>query len=449
MESFDEQVLTQWLPELESASALLVGFSGGLDSTVLLHVLCRLIPADKIQALHVHHGLSPRADDWVAHCVRVCHALGVVLHVERVSVVADGKGLEEAARTQRYLAFTRHLPAGGKLLLAHHRDDQVETILFRLLRGAGPRGLAGMPTRRRLGSGELLRPLLGIERTALEAWARAQGLVWIEDESNIGTDFDRNFLRHRVLPLLASRWPGLDRRLLRSAALCRDGDQLLQEVGEEDLQRLGEKSERLGWSLAVQSLQKLSRVRRANLLRIWLTHRGLPIPGHRQVAAVLDDLLPAREDAMPLVRFGGGEFRRFGERLFLLPCHLSAALDVQELPWEPVAPLKLPDGFVLEAQEGTGGVRLARRGAWHVRFRCGGERCRPVGRRGSRPLKKLLQEYGLEPWLRDRIPLVYVDGELAAVGDLFVCAGFEAGTDEKGIALTWRHAGADGSQAFF
>jgi len=478
MAPFDEQTLSPWLPELSRAPSLLVGFSGGLDSTVLLHALCRLLPPHKIHALHVNHGLSPNAAAWQAHCERACHSLGVRLKVEKVVVAAAGKGLEEAAREQRYRAFARHLGDGGLLLLAHHRDDQVETVLFRLLRGSGPRGLAGMPVRRPLGRGELLRPLLATGREALGAWASAEGLDWIDDESNAGTAFDRNFLRHQVLPPLVARWPDLDRRILRSAGDCGDSDQLLREVGAEDLLRLGERSERLGWSIPVAGLCELSPRRRANLLRTWVARHGLPLPGHRQLAAVLDDLLPARDDAAPLVRFGGGEFRRHGGRLFLLPGHLPPVVDnadeegcarsllrdrpptasaadtsphrlasLQERPpaegavplrWRPDDPLALPDGFTLAATVTSGGgLRATPGGEFEVRFRRGGERCKPAGRAGSRPLKKLLQEYGLEPWLRDRIPLVFVDGELAAVGDLFVCAGFEAGAGEPGFTLSW------------
>lgn len=480
MSPFDEQTLAPWLPTLTRAPSLLVGFSGGLDSTVLLHALCRLLSSQKLRAIYVNHGLSPNAATWQAHCEQVCQSLGVALQVEKVTVTVAGKGLEEAAREQRYRAFTKYLGKGGLLLLAHHRDDQVETVLFRLLRGSGPRGLAGMPVRRPLGQGELLRPLLTVGRDELQAWASAEGLTWIEDESNAGTDFDRNFLRLEVLPQLARRWPDLHRRILRSAHDCGASDQLLREVGEEDLQRLGERTERLGWSLPVAELEALSPSRRTNLLRTWLALRGLPTPGHRLLTTVCNDLLPARDDAAPLVRFGegrqeepsgskplrgemahgetfvggvlqgeelqegrlqgggfqGGELRRYSGRLFLLPGHLPPVAQNTLLRWHPDTPLALPGNFSLTARTTIGGLRLPASGELEVRFRQGGERCKPVGRAGSRPLKKLLQEQGLEPWLRDRVPLIFVDGELAAVGDLFVCEGFAE--EGEGMGLVWR-----------
>ncbi|NIR98934.1 MAG: tRNA lysidine(34) synthetase TilS, partial [Gammaproteobacteria bacterium] len=382
--------------------------------------------------LHVNHHLSPHADRWQENCRRVCEAQGVAFVARRVAVETTGEGVEQAARRARYRCFEQQLREGDILLMAHHRDDQVETVLYRLLRGAGPRGLAGMPGERALGAGTLLRPLLGLERRDLEDRARARGLDWVEDESNASSAFDRNFLRHRVLPVLAQRWPDYRRRMLRTAAECADAQTLLAERAAEDLRALGETPRRLGWGFALEGFRSLSRERRGNVLRHWVEQRLGDHPGYRVLDAVQHDLLPARGDAQPRVAWHGGEFRRFDDALYLLP-NMPPPPDTDcLLIWDGQSPLNLPDGGRLTAQTASGrGVRIPRQGSLQIRFRQGGERCRPVGRPGSAPFKKLAREYGLPPWLRDRVPFIYVDDQLAAVGDCFVCESFAVGPGES------------------
>lgn len=431
-------LLAPWLPRLRAARHCFVAYSGGLDSTLLLHALHPQLPPGRLTAVHVNHGLSPHADRWQAHCAARCAALGVPLVAERVVVSPAGEGLEQAARAARYRVFEALLGAGDLLLLAHHRDDQVETVLYRLLRGSSPRGLAGMPASRPLGAGTLARPFLTLDRATLDARARALGLDWIEDESNTRVDADRNYLRHELLPRVAARWPAYRARVARSALHCAEADELARQVGREDLAALGERPERRGFSLCLAGFTRLTAERQGNLLRVWLDERGLPVPGHGTVRGVIAELLPARDDAAPLVEFGGGRFRRHRRRLYLEPGEPSTAAPGVILPWDIRHRLPLPGGFTLEAVPGVGGLRVAQGDRFEVRFRRGGERCRPAGRGGSHPLKKVLQEQGLEPWLRDLVPLVFCNGELAAVGDLFLCEGFAAPPDAPGLALRWR-----------
>lgn len=438
MEPFSADHLSPWLPTLNATPHLYVGFSGGLDSSVLLHALCSVMPVERLTAIHINHGLSTSSDDWQAFCRLRCEALGIAMVAEKVLVIRDGEGLEQAARDQRYAVFTRLLGPGDLLLMAHHRDDQVETVLYRLLRGSGPDGLAGIPVSRPLGAGQLLRPLLEVSRSQLEAYAQANGLDWIEDESNAANHFDRNFLRNEVLPLVASRWPDYRERIGRSAGHCQGASELLNEVAQADLDHLGERPERCGWSISLPALAALSALRQRNLLRAWIRQKNLPVPGHRVIEAVLDDLLPAQDDARPLIDWGGGQLRRYAGRVFLLPGSFAIAPLIEPLSWDGVAALGLPGGFILMAEADVArGLRLAVDDSIEIRFRRGGERCKPVGRGGSATLKKLLQEYRLEPWLRDIAPLVYINGELAAVADLFVCADFVAGNGEGGIRLRW------------
>jgi tRNA(Ile)-lysidine synthase len=439
--SFDSDYLAPHLPKLRAAGHCYVGYSGGLDSHVLLHALVKLLGSESLTAIHINHQLSPNADSWQQHCQACCDNLGVQMITEAVVIENSGQGLEQAAREARYAVFERILNETDLLLLAHHADDQVETVLYRLLRGTGTKGLAGIPMNRPLGLGEILRPLLPYPRKDLEAYAAEQELQWIEDESNQDTTFDRNFLRQKVVPVLAERWPDYAARVAHSAALCAETDQLAIILAAQDLAAVYERSERIGWSIALEPFMALDTSRQANLLRHWAGQHQLPQPGHRIVETVLHELLPARQDAEPLVSWGGVQLRRYQKHLHLLPEGFddsSKDLD-EQLDWDVKNNLILPDGseFVATIEEGNG-FKIPTEANVSIRFRSGGERCKPAGRNGSNTLKKLFQEYGLEPWLRNRVPLVYVQGQLAAVGDLWVCDEFAAAEGEPGIVLQWR-----------
>jgi tRNA(Ile)-lysidine synthase len=297
-----------------------------------------------------------------------------------------------------------------------------------------------MPASRHLGNAELLRPLLPFSRSDLEQYALTEGLVWIEDESNEDVSFDRNFLRHKVIPALAEHWPDYATRVAHSARLCRESDQLSDMLAAQDLIAVYEHRERLGWSISLEALMSFDELRQANLLRHWASRHDLAQPGHKIIDAVLHELLPAKADAEPLVSWAGIQLRRYQRRLFLLP----SAPDIPDhLPisfqWDGRGTLELPDKSTLSFRLEQGrGIRLKTDiDTFEVRFRNGSERCKPVGRSASNTLKKLFQEYGLEPWLRGRIPLLYRDDVLVAVGDLWVCEGFQVPPDEQGCSVQW------------
>lgn len=437
--TFTPDHLASFSPKLHRAHRCYVGYSGGLDSHVLLHSLVAFLGPQVVCAIHVNHQLSPNADHWQQHCEERCLDLGVELLVEKVVVESDGQGLENAARVARYAAFEKHLEPTSLLLLAHHADDQVETVLYRLLRGSGPHGLAGMPVGRTLGAGELLRPLLNFSRLELHAYAEQHELVWINDESNEETTFDRNFIRHHIVPPMAERWPDYVSRIAHSASLCRDNDQLVAMLAAQDLIAVYERPERLGWSISLDALQHLDDLRQANLLRHWSGQHHLPLPGHRAVDAVLHELLPAREDAEPLVSWSGVQVRRFQRRLYLLPLAADFSGEMTgTISWQPRDSLVLPDNSLLDVNIEQGrGLLIPDNADVEIRYRQGGERCKPQGRSGSNTLKKLFLEYGLEPWLRHRVPLIYVNSELAAVADLWVCEGFYALPDQSGAVIEW------------
>lgn len=418
----------------------LVAFSGGLDSQVLLHALAGLRPelGVPVDAIHVHHGLSPNADQWAAQCTNVCARLEIPCRVVHVDARASaGESPEAAARTARYAAFEQALLPGQILLTAHHQDDQAETLLLMLLRGAGPAGLAGMPQQRPLGQGKLLRPMLALSRADLSVYAQAHGLEWVDDESNLDTSYDRNFLRHEVLPRLRHRWPTVDATLARAAAHQAEASQLLSDLASADLQHLA--GSRPG-TLSVSGLLGLDSARRRNALRHWLRQRGLPPTDSIQLHRIELEVLQARTDAEPLVHWQGAEVRRYRDDLHAMQ-PLGPAPEMA-LPWDMNTPLQLPHGLgQLEAitVQGQGIAATHCRGKrLQVVFRQGGERCQPLGRQHRHELKKLMQEAGMPPWERLRTPLLMLDGELVAVVGQWICVPFAAAAEEEGVLVHWR-----------
>ena len=435
-----------------------VALSGGLDSSLLLHEVAQRVPADRLRAIHVNHGLSPNADQWQAHCEAACTHLGIELVVCPVQVTPDGQGLEAAAREVRYQAFERSLRVGETLLMAHHADDQMETLLLRLARGSGLTGLRGMAERRPLGKGQLWRPLLSFPRAALEARARALNLHWIEDDSNGDERFDRNYLRHTVVPTLRRRWPDVALAWARSAHWCAEGDDLLRDYARQDIRRLLLNGGEWGrhQALSISELGRLPAPRRRLVVRTWLADAGLSsLPRAR--LAELDRQLGAvaGTDGEPFdattdcrVDWRGGSLRRYRDGLYLLPAGVDALgwpSRAGTLPCDLThdrSVVDLPGGDQLVFERLAHGRRLvAGLAPLHVRYRQGGERCRPAGRGHSQTLKRLLQEYAVPPWWRQRIPLIYSDDELVAVGDVWICEGYEAPPGQPGYGIAW-HIGS-------
>jgi tRNA(Ile)-lysidine synthase len=437
---FSPDSLLQQLQRHALAPAYWVAFSGGLDSSVLLYALqaCASRLQVKIGAVHVNHGLQVHAAEWEAHCSRVCAMLGVryaSLSVD--ATAAPGESPEAAARAARYAALARWLPAGHCLLTAQHRDDQAETLLLQLLRGSGVHGLAAMPESSVFGNGLHLRPLLDYPRSDLRSWALATGVVWVEDPSNLDTAFDRNFLRARVLPVLQQRWPAAASSLARSAGHCAEAADLVGQLAELDLQHV---QGRHPGTLSVAGLDSLPVARCRNVLRHWIRAGTGSFPPASILVHILQDVLASRRDAEPCVCLARHEIRRYRDTLYLLPRQLPP-LPLETLPWSLTAPLPLPQaGGVLQVTPGTGcGIRksLLEEHAVQVRWRQGGERCRPAGRRHHHSLKKLFQAEGIPPWERERIPLIYIGDELAAVAGLWVCEPFQAGPTDAGLRIDW------------
>jgi tRNA(Ile)-lysidine synthase len=416
----------------EPAAPRLVALSGGLDSTALLHALAMLptVRAAGLRAVHVHHGLQPQADAWAFHCERLCEGLSLRLDVVRTAVDrSGGLGIEAAARAARYAALEPLLASGEVLATAHHRDDQAETFLLRALRASGPDGLGAMRPWRDFGAGRHWRPLLEVPRAALLAYATAQALRWVEDPSNGDGDFDRNFLRLRVMPLLRERWPHADAAFARSAMLGAQASALLEADDLRDLAAVATVDPRV---LSASALQSLDAPRAARVLRRWIGQLGHPpLPG-QGVERIERDLLRARSDARARFAWSGVVVQRWRD---LLHVDLQReALDADWCAaWDGARALPLPRGGELSLL----GVDAL---PWPVRVhaRRGGERIRLAGRTHSHALKQVLQDLGVPPWRRQRLPLVSrIEGELVAAGDLAYAAPLDAWLRERGACLRW------------
>nr|WP_319527459.1 tRNA lysidine(34) synthetase TilS [Pseudomonas laurentiana] len=397
-----------------SAPSWCVALSGGLDSSVLLHLLVLLSrqhALPPLRAIHIHHGLQAAADAWPQLCQQRCDALGIELQVIHVTV-APGASLEQGARDARYRAFTEALRPAEVLLTAQHREDQAETVLFRLLRGAGVRGLAAIPVQRPLGAGQLVRPLLAVGREELERYARQQGLEWVEDPSNTDRRFSRNYLRHDVFPALTRRWPQAALSLARSAVHLEEARVLLEELAQQDLAQARTDSG-FEWlalpSLDLPALRALSPARQRNALQCWLAgYTRLPDSRHW---AGWEDLRDATEGSRALWRLTDGELHRCGERIWWLAGDWLKPQPPSQSWSDPGRPLALID---------NGCVRIsgdAPQGVLQIRYRQGGETLHVPGR-GQRDLKRLLNERHLPLFVRARLPLLFAGDRLLAVANL-------------------------------
>ena len=418
-----------------------VAFSGGLDSTVLLVALTwiadRFLPGG-LRAVHVEHGLHPDAERWVERCAARCRTLEVPLSVLRVDArPARGESPEARAREARYEALRAELAPGEVLLTAHHADDQLETVLIQLLRGAGVAGLAAMPPDAEFGRGRHQRPLLAFPRVALQDWAQAQGVGdWIDDPANEDPRFARNHLRREVLPAIRAHWPAAALAAARAARHCAEASALLDELAQLDARACAD-----GEALGVTAMRALSRARCRNLVRWQARLLGLPTPDERRLNTLLEQLFDAAPDTQPEVRWPGVAALRHADRLWLIaPERLPDPPGPAAWP-DPRVPLELGGGLGTLSIEPTTGSGLRAEALetlpWRIVARQGGERLRLPGRAGSRSLKKLLHAAGLPPWLRARIPLVEIGGRLAAVGDLWIDEAWLAPRGAKAWRLSW------------
>ena len=435
-----DRLLQQQGIGLNQPITLVLGLSGGMDSVVLLHALssiCAANPVYKLKAIHVNHQLQSSADDWQQFCGDLCQKWQVPYESVTVDVdIKKGEGVEAAARKARYNAFKNKLNTNDILLTAHHLDDQIETVFLKLLRGTGVDGAAGIRPVTTFNGHYLLRPLLNVRRAALEAYAMQNHLPWINDPSNEETVYDRNYLRHEVLPLIEKRWPAYRQTVGRFSRHMQQVSDLVQEIAQQDFETVYDAEKQC---LNIDKLTTLSLPRRHNTIRFWIKQHSDTIPSVEQLDQINTAII-AREDAAPVVKWANVELRRFKNGLYLLNEPLQKmAIDfsVTLQNWKPGEKLTIPGyGFLSLVETKNDGLKPSclANAELTIKFRQGGERCTPVSRQKSQTLKKLFQEYNIPPWKRNSIPLVYINQEIAAAVGVFYCKPFAA-EDEVGLKI--------------
>ena len=424
------------LSELTDDPYFCIAYSGGMDSHVLLYVMTECQKQDssiQIRTLHINHHLNPNANQWEDHCKKIAQQLGIPFHAESLRFTPNpGDSIEAAARKARYDVFQNYIHDKENVLTAHTQNDQAETFLLQLLRGAGVKGLPAMPLKKKIGKGYLLRPLLNMDREELKKYAEKNHLHWIEDDMNFELRFNRNYLRHEVLPILRRRWPKVFSVISRSASHCAEAAHLLDQLADVNLQAMQMKE-----ALAIKPLLQLTPERQRNVLRRWIQRLGFGVPQTKQLEQIRNDVLKASEGAVPLFIYDSTEIRRHSNALHIST--VSSEYDTNMIiPWNLNHLLNLPGTLgVLQAtkKKGAGESAAINIQQITIRFRLGGERCQPAGRKETHSLKKLMQEWKIPPWQRDRIPLIYYNDELIAVVDYCICKGFTAKNNEWGWVI--------------
>ncbi len=421
---------------LKPRQTILLALSGGLDSSVLLHLLVaiRHTTAFELHAMHVHHGLSAYADEWADFCSEQCRRLNVSLNIVRVSVDKSSKlGIEGEARRLRYQALTDYKIIDAQpnfIVTAHHQDDQAETLLLQLFRGAGVRGLSSMAAADE--ARRLLRPLLSVPRQALLDYAQQYKLSWCDDESNADTQFERNFVRHEVMPNLEKRYQSIASVLARTASHLAEANHLLEMLAAQDAQDAIADN-----SLCIVALRAMDLARAKNLVRWWFTQNKLTMPSAEHLAQMVDQLLHAKVDANINIKLQYLSLKRFQQRAYL---YQEQPVEAFDIVWNGEPILMLPHGGRLLFKQVKGSGLALKQGMSKLRItlRDGAERFKPCALRPTRTLKYLFQEAGIAPWIRERTPLIYWHDTLAFVPNIGIAYELKATENEPGLEILWQ-----------
>ena len=412
-----------------------VAYSGGLDSHVLLSLCATLRPMLPVnfRVIHINHNISAHSKKWGEHCAEICKNYGMDYVERAIQIdVNAGDSFEEVARAERYAIFSEYLKVGDILLTAHQQDDQAETVLLQLFRGAGLKGLAAMPVIKPFAQGFHGRPLLHFSRSQLQSYAEEHQLNWIEDESNNDTKLTRNFIRHHLMPLLKSRWPTIAASVSRSASHCAESQVLLDELTTEEYKLIKGSREN---TLSVKKLLCLNPTRQRFMLRKWIIQLGYPLPDTKKIETIRHNVLKAKWDRIPCVAWENTELRRYRDDLYLMPPLLNHDSE-KTYSWHFSPKLFLPQVGVLCAQSMMGSGLRADIKEISIQFRKGGEKINLPGR-GRHTLKNLFQEWQVLPWERDRIPLVFVAETLVCVVGYFLDADYKAKVGEMGYEFSF------------
>ena len=436
---FNLDALNQSLAKARKCKDLIVGFSGGIDSSVLLHGVLLLsrkgLLRANIKAIHINHKLNKSCDDWESFCTHICSENKISLEVKALTSLHNlSEGInEELLRKERYRAFSSSLDSESGLLLAHHKDDQLETLLLRLNRGSGMKGLSGIQESRPLGKGIIFRPLLKFDRQSIAEFAKNEGLEWVEDKSNLDTRMDRNFLRHEVLPQIESRWPKYRESWFKSLTLINVAYALEQKQAEEDMSALSCQQSK---ALDIKGLGRLSPERQRAVLKYWcFRFKGVSL-GWNKLCHIVDEFLPAAAVSSTNFYLGNCKISSFRGFLHLVSI---AEPDLVDCVWDVSQSdeIVLENNGLLKAKEGEGeGISFETAGLFEIRYRKGGEMFKVAGGR-SKSLKKIFQEKDVEPWMRSRVPLIYQGGELISIVGVGVSEDMQAKNGRKGYSIAW------------
>jgi tRNA(Ile)-lysidine synthase len=400
--------IEQALLSLDLSKNWVIGYSGGRDSHVLLHAAAKL-KKNNLSAIHVNHQINPNSKQWADHCQYTAKALGIECLVLDIHLdLKKGESLEAKARDARYEAIKAHLTSNDIFLSAHTQDDQAETLLLQLIRGSGVQGLSAMGDSKSLGFSVHYRPLLAITREEIEQASLSYGLTWITDDSNDNLRFDRNFIRHEILPLLKNRFKGVVSSLARSAKLCQEAAKAQERQAAQDFRKVA--CTNLDQINGVE-LSKLDFEHQKAVLRYWIAKNNKSYPSKAKLEDILEQINKARSDSMPAIVWGENVIRRYKQN------------------WYIASNKSLPrsDDFSLEKLQAQG-YRLDKIKSVSdltLKYRSGGERCKPAGSPFSKSLKKWFQILEIPLWERNEIPLVYYQDELIGVLGYFICEGWQ------------------------
>ncbi len=428
------------LKECQDGNHIYVGYSGGMDSHVLLNTvaLCRENLTKEVIAVHVNHGLNEKACQWAEHCQVTCDALKIkFIQVDLNAVAPKGESQEEWARDLRYHAFMELLGPNDIISTAHHKDDLAETLLLQLLRGAGPAGLSAMPDKIQFGIGWHVRPFLGINRKEIVQYARELGLDWITDDSNDDERFDRNYLRHNIIPALKHRWPGMLKTFSRVARIQSGVNELIEDLAAQDLSSCLYIENN---TLSAQSLGELTNTRAINVIRFWLKTRQHRSPGAKILEQILTDVVNSEPDASPCISWAGIQIRRYRDMIFLTHDLPATKQHHKKINWDTCDECLLDFGILragLNTGKGLSHKKIKGKDV-NVRFRDGNEKIKLGGHHHS--LKNVFQENGIPPCFRELIPLIYIDDTLVEIAGLCINNDFIAGPDEKSLLISWDRA---------
>ena len=436
--SLFKSYLKDFLEKFSQSKKIIIAYSGGIDSSILLHLLFSIKEDLKqsLEAIHINHGLHDKSNDWEKFCRRKCESYNISFRAISIKEnCPKNVSVECWARDKRYSLIAKEIKNNDILLTAHHMDDQIETFFLQVFRGAGPRGLASMPVIKKISNGYHARPFLNIQRSELEKYASINKILWQDDDTNSDIRYERNYLRHKVLVYLEKAWPSYRKSISRVVSHQKESMSILSEIALEDMREVLCKN---FINLDVKILKGLSLPRQKNLIFYWLDSLNLEKPGSKHMHQIIKTLINTSSDKSPCVNWKNTEVRKYRDQLYASQIFKQHNIN-EEIYWNTDSPLEI-QGEKLIAKEtlGKGILRSSIEGAKiTIRYRHGGEKIYSNSLSNSKKVKKIFQEHGVLPWFRDRVPLIYINEELAVVPGFCVGKKFSASKNEKSLDIHW------------